>query len=143
VRYRRTIELPPAYPVNSRLILSFGVGKLLPERAGSANRPGMQALLDPPVRDAAIIYINGKRAGSLWHAPYELEITSLLKPGNNVLEVRVANTAINLLSGEAQPDYQLLWARYGRRFDPQDMDNLQPLPSGLIGKVELISRNAQ
>ena len=141
--YRRTIELPPSYPRNSRLILSFGVGKPLPEPAGSADHRGMQALLDPPVRDAAVIYVNGKRAGSLWHAPYELDITSLLKPGNNALEVRVANTAINRLSGEALPDYQLLWARYGRRFDPQDMNNLQPLPSGLLGKVELISRSAQ
>jgi hypothetical protein len=79
----------------------------------------------------------------LWHPPYELDITSLLRPGNNALEVRVANTAINLLSGEGLPDYRLLWARYGRRFDPQDMDHLQPLPSGLLGKVELISRSAQ
>jgi alpha-L-rhamnosidase len=141
--YRRTIELPPSYPRNSRLILSFGVGKPLPEPPGSADHPGMRALLDPPVRDAAVIYVNGERAGSLWHAPYELDITSLLKPGKNALEVRVANTAINLLSGEALPDYQLLSARYGRRFDPQDMNNLQPLPSGLLGKVELISRSAQ
>jgi hypothetical protein len=103
----------------------------------------MRALLDPPVRDAAVIYVNGKRAGSLWHTPYELDITSLLKPGNNALEVRVANTAINRLSGEALPNYQLLWARYGRRFDPQDMENLLPLPSGLLGEVELISRSAQ
>jgi hypothetical protein len=141
--YRKTIELPPSYPRNSRMILSFGLGKPLPEPPGSADHPGMRALLDPPVRDAAVIYVNGKRAGSLWHAPYELDITSLLKPGNNALEVRVANTAINLLSGEALPDYQLLSARYGRRFDPQDMNNLQPLPSGLLGKVELISRSAQ
>ena len=141
--YRRTIELTPSYPRDSRLILSFGVGKPLPEPAGSADHPGMRALLDPPVRDAAVIYVNGKRAGSLWHTPYELDITSLLKPGNNALEVRVANTAINRLSGEALPNYQLLWARYGRRFDPQDMENLLPLPSGLLGEVELISRSAQ
>jgi hypothetical protein len=41
------------------------------------------------------------------------------------------------------PDYRLLSARYGRRFVPQDMDNLQPIPSGILGKVELISRSAQ
>jgi hypothetical protein len=141
--YRRSIELPPSNPGNSRLILSFGVGKALPAPAGSATHPGMHALLDAPVRDAAVIYINGQRAGSLWHTPYELDVTSLLKPGKNALEVRVANTAINLLSGEALPDYRLLWARYGNRFAPQDMDHLQPLPSGLLGKVELIRRSAQ
>ena len=138
--YRKNIQLPPAYPRNTRLILSFGVGKPLPEAAESVNHPGMRALLDAPIRDAAAIYVNGKRAGSLWHPPYELDITSLLRPGDNALEVRVANTAINLLSGEALPDYELLWARYGRRFEPQDMDHLQPAASGLIGKVELISR---
>ena len=139
--YRKNIELSPSYPRNTRLILSFGVGKPLPEAAESANHPGMRALLDAPIRDAAVIYVNGKRAGSLWHPPYELDITSLLRPGNNALEVRVANTAINLLSGEGLPDYELLWARYGRRFTPQDMDHLQPAPSGLLGTVELISRS--
>jgi hypothetical protein len=138
--YRKNIQLMPAYPRDTRLILSFGVGKALPEVAESGNHPGMRALLDAPIRDAAVIYVNGKRAGSLWHPPYELDITSLLRPGDNALEVRVANTAINLLSGEGLPDYELLWARYGRRFEPQDMEHLQPAPSGLLVRVELISR---
>ena len=140
--YRKNVQLSPSHPRNTRLILSFGVGKPLPEVAESENHPGMRALLDAPIRDAAVIYVNGKRAGSLWHPPYELEITSLLRPGDNALEIRVANTAINLLSGKGLPDYELLWARYGRRFEPQDMDHLQPAPSGLLGKVELISRSA-
>jgi hypothetical protein len=139
--YRKNVQLPPSYPRNTRLMLSFGVGKPLPEAAESENHPGMRALLDAPVRDAAVIYVNGKRAGSLWHPPYELDITSLLRPGDNALELRVANTAINLLSGEGLPNYELLWARYGRRFEPQDMDHLQPAPSGIIGKVELISKS--
>ena len=139
--YRKNLQLPSSYPRNTRLVLSFGAGKPIPEAAESANHPGMRALLDAPVRDAAVIYVNGKRAGSLWHPPYELDITSLLRPGDNALELRVANTAINLLSGEGLPDYKLLWARYGQRFVPQDMDHLQPAPSGLVGKVELISRS--
>jgi hypothetical protein len=103
----------------------------------------MQAWFDPPIREAAVIFINGKRAGSLWHPPYQLDVTSLLKPGSNDLEVHVANTAINELAGQSLPDYRLLWSLYGHRFAPQDMENLQPLPSGLLGKVELISRSAQ
>ena len=140
--YSRTIHVA-SLPRGTHLFLTFGVGTPLPDPAGSAIHPGMQALLDPPIREAAAIYINGKPAGSLWHPPYQLEITSLLRPGSNDLQVRVANTAINLLSGEGAPDYRLLWARYGRRFVPQDMDNLQPLPSGLLGKVRLVSRSAQ
>ena len=139
--YRKNVKLSSSYPGDTRLILSFGVGKPLPESAESEDHPGMRALLEAPIRDAAVIYVNGERAGSLWHPPYELDITSLLRPGDNALEVRVANTAINLLSGEGLPDYELLWARYGRRFEPQDMDHLQPAPSGLLGKVELISRS--
>jgi hypothetical protein len=71
-----------------------------------------------------------------------LDITSLVKSGGD-LEVCVANTAINLLAGEPMPDYRRLWELYGPRFRPQDMDNLEPLPSGLLGKVELIAGTAQ
>jgi hypothetical protein len=141
--YTKLINLTLADLQGRRLLLDFGTGTPLPASTGSASHPGMQALLDPPIREAAVIYINGKRAGSLWHPPYTLDITTLLKPGSNDLELRVANTAINLLAGESLPDYRLLWARYGRRFVPQDMDNLQPIPSGILGRVELISRSAQ
>lgn len=141
--YRKTFNLSVDEPHSTRVVLNFGIGKPLPELAGSHDHPGMQARFDPPIREAAVIYVNGKRAGSLWHPPYELDITSLVKLGSNDLEVRVANTAINLLAGESMPDYRLLWERYEPRFTPQDMDNLQPLPSGLLGKVELITSSAQ
>lgn len=142
VTYRKSIELP-SVSKHAQLILSFGEGKPTVEPAATEDHPGMHAELDPPVRDAAIIYVNGKRAGSLWHPPYELDITSLVKPGNNTLELQVANTAINKMSGEAQPNYRLLWERYGQRFTPQDMENLVPLPSGLLGPVTLIKRELQ
>jgi hypothetical protein len=38
----------------------------------------------------------------LW-APYEAEITDLLKPGENTLELRVANTLVNLLERVERP----------------------------------------
>lgn len=141
--YRKSIHVSHADLRGKRLFLDFGSGTPLAEPAGSRDHPGMRALFDPPVREAAVVYINGARAGSLWHPPYELDITSLLKPGDNSVEVRVANTAINLLAGESLPDYRLLWERYGRRFVPQDMSNLQPLPSGLIGQIKLIGRPVQ
>jgi hypothetical protein len=50
----------------------------------------------------------------------------------------VANTAINQMAGRALPNYRLLWDRYGQLFVPQDMQNLQPLPSGITGRVTLI-----
>jgi len=43
------------------------------------------------------------------------------------------------MAGHALPDYKLLNLRYGERFQPQDMDKVQPIPSGLIGRVTLIA----
>jgi hypothetical protein len=51
--------------------------------------------------------------------------------------MHVYNTAINLLAGQPPRDYSELRAKYGRRFDPQDMDHLQPIPSGLFGPIQL------
>ena len=49
----------------------------------------------------------------------------------------MANTAINELAGQSLPDYKLLKLKYGDRFQPQDMENLQPLPSGILGQVRV------
>ena len=53
------------------------------------------------------------------------------------------NAAINAMAGRALPDYRLLDSRYGQRFTPQDMQNLQPLPAGLIGTVRLVARRGE
>jgi len=102
------------------------------------NQPGMRAWYDAPLRDAAVVYVNGKRAGSVWHPPYRIDIAPLLHGGANELKVVVANTAINSLAGRAPKDYTLLWAKYGKRFAPQDMDHLEPLPSGILGPLRII-----
>ena len=98
----------------------------------------MRAYLDAPVRDAAEVWVNGKLAGVVWHPPYRVDVTAQLHAGTNDLRIVVGNTAINELAGRALPDYRLLWDRYGRLFEPQDMHDLQPLPSGMLGPVTLI-----
>jgi hypothetical protein len=35
------------------------------------------------------------------------------------------------------PDYRLLNLRYGECFVTQDMDKVQPVPSGLFGPIQL------
>jgi hypothetical protein len=102
---------------------------------------GVRALLDPPLREAAIVLVNGVRVGSLWHPPYRLDVTRFLHAGANTLEVRVANTAINRMAGEPPRDFTALYAKYGKRFEMQDMDNLKPIPSGMMGPVRLIVAN--
>ena len=131
-----TIDAKTRHETDSSLYLDFGAGTPFEDK----RRPGasgMMALLDPPIREAAVIWINGNRAGSLWHPPYRIAISKFVHPGENQIEVHVYNTAINLLAGQPPRDYTALRARYGRRFDPQDMDNLKPIPSGLFGPIHL------
>jgi hypothetical protein len=97
-----------------------------------------QAAIDAPLRDAAVVIVNGSRAGSLWAPPYRLDISRWLKSGTNRIEIAVSNTALNLLSGRAEPDYRLLHLRYGERFQPQDTDGVVPQPSGLLQPPALI-----
>jgi alpha-L-rhamnosidase len=121
---------------NIRLRLDFGEGRSIPEQP---LRAGMQAWFDPPVREAAVVYINDKRAGSIWCPPYSVDVTSLLHTGRNTIRIIVGNTALNYMAAHSLPDYRLLNLRYGERFQAQDMDKIQPLPSGLLGPLKLIS----
>ena len=36
------------------------------------------------------------------------------------------------------PDYKALNARYGERFQPQEMNEIRPVPAGLLGPVTLV-----
>jgi len=135
--YTRSITIGHTPASGASLVLDFGSGTPTTD-----NRPiyanGLRALLDPPIREAAIIYVNGQRAGSLWHPPYRIDISQSVHTGENRIEVRVYNTAINLLAGQPPHDYSALYAKYGKRFEPQDMQNLQPIPSGLLGPIRLL-----
>jgi hypothetical protein len=121
---------------DTHVMLKLGEGT--PIKSADSKNPGMRALLESPVREAAQVFINGQLSGYVWHPPYQLDISKFVHAGKNELTILVGNTAINRMAGEAQPDYKLLNLRYGKRFDPQDMENLQPLPAGLFGPVQLI-----
>ena len=136
--YQKTFDLPPAYLApHASVFLDFGQGTII-EKPSPLGDHSMRAYLESPVREAARVYVNDQFVGSVWKPPYRVDLTSHLKAGNNSLRVVVGNTAINEVAGRAQPDYRLLRDRYGLRFVPQDMDNLQPLPSGITGRVSLI-----
>jgi hypothetical protein len=134
----RTYTASFARPAGKSVTLDFGPGTIVPGAQG--NKPGMRAWLDSPVREAALVFVNGRKTGSIWKPPFTLDITGALQDGANVIRLEVANTAINLLAGQSPPNYKLLNLRYGERFQPQDMDDLKPLPSGLTGPVQLIIR---
>jgi len=73
------------------------------------------------------------------NAEYEVEVSGLLHAGENSIRVVVGNLAINQLA-KGPPDYKALIAKYGDRFQPQDMDNVQPEPAGLFGPIWSIAR---
>jgi hypothetical protein len=101
-------------------------------------KAGMRAWLDPPIREAAEVFVNGQHVADLWHPPYAIDVTAAAHAGENTLELRVFNTAINELAGQSPRDYTALKARYGDRFQMQDMENLQPVPSGIRGPVQIV-----
>ena len=138
--YEKDFNLPAAVVQNSSsLRLDFGEGIPL---TPLSLRNGMQAWLDGPVREAAVVYINDVRAGAVWCPPYSLDVRKFLRAGQNKIRVLVGNTAMNYMAGHSLPDYRLLNLRYGERFQAQDMDKIQPLPSGLLGPVKLVPVNA-
>jgi hypothetical protein len=134
--YTKTLDLAANQVRGNSLTLDFGEGTPVP-KPDPLPEFNMRAYLDGPVREAAEVYVNDERVGVVWHPPYEIDITAMVKAGTNELRIVVGNTAINELAGQSVPDYRLLNERYGERFVPQGMDHLQPLPSGLVGRVRL------
>jgi hypothetical protein len=134
--YEKTAIIPAAM-LRPGLSVALDLGRPKPVEAGGP-RARVQAWVAAPVREAAVVRVNGRVAGSVWCPPYALDVTSLLRPGPNTIRIEVANTAINHMAGRALPDYRLLNLRYGTRFEPQDMDKVQPLPSGLFGPIRLV-----
>jgi hypothetical protein len=135
--YQMQVILPKPPPEIA--VLTFGEGTPIAtddRRSG----PGMRAMLDAPVREAAVVYVNGKRAGAVWCAPWELDVTGLLQQGKNTIRIEVGNSALNVMAGKPLPDYKALSAKYGERFQPQEMNLVAPQPSGLLGPVRLVIR---
>jgi hypothetical protein len=125
----------------------------------SLPRSGRRIYLDlGRVEVVASVRVNGKHAGVLWKTPYRAEVTGLLRPGENLIEIQVANLWVNRMIGDEQlpedsnrnPDGTLrewpTWLLEGRpsptgrytfttwRLWAKD----SPLqPSGLLGPVRL------
>ena len=115
----------------------------LPDPRVTRPGPGMHAWFDPPIHEAALVTINGKPAGALWHPPYRLDVSRLLKPGQNHIEIRVYNTALNAWSAQPPHDYKPLIAKYGDRFQMQDLDKVKPVPSGILGTIHLVQQEGK
>ena len=85
-------------------------------------------------REIARVKVNGREAGGIWTAPYEVQVTDLLRDGENNLEVEVCTSWVNRLVGDAAlPAAQRpTWISTGG-YKPTSALR----PSGLIGPVFL------
>jgi alpha-L-rhamnosidase len=133
VAYEKTVTIPKT---PKGIVIDFGEGQTVTP-TGPPGAPGMRALLESPVRESAVVFVNGQRAGTVWHPPYQLDLIRFMHAGENQLRIVVANTAINEIAGKSLPNYRLLNLHYGERFTPQGFEHIAPLPSGILGPVRL------
>lgn len=89
------------------------------------------------VGDVAEVFVNGESAGITWFAPDQVDIAQLVRPGNNTLEVRVANRWINRLIGDKQDGAE----RVTFVAAPTYRADAPLRPSGLIGPVRLLAED--
>ena len=136
--YEREVTVPDRFVQQGVAVkLDFGEGRIVPP--GRMGFAGMRAWLEGPLREAAVVYVNGKRAGSVWSPPYAVHVATLLQPGVNQIRIEVGNLALNYKAGRPLPDYRLLNLLYTERFTDQDMKNVKPQPAGLLGPVRLVA----
>jgi hypothetical protein len=109
--YRKTFEVSALRAPHSAIMLNLG-----------------------EVSDIATVRVNGKELGTLWLAPWEVDITAAVKPGENTLEVEVVNVWNNRLVGDAA-----LPAEQRQTFitAPTVKKNAPLQPAGLLGPVTL------
>jgi hypothetical protein len=137
--YTRDVNLPN--PVTNPVYLEVDGGKPMAPGARTGGR--VYAFYDPPIQAAALVTINGQPAGALWHPPYRLDVSKLLKVGPNHIEIRVYNTALNAWSALPPHDYSPLIAKYGDRFQMQDLNQVAPVSSGILGSVKLVTTTSK
>jgi hypothetical protein len=100
-------------------------------------KKGSEVWLDlGDVNNLAEVTVNGKNLGVVWHAPYRVNVTGVLKPGANMLEIKVVNSWVNRLIGDQQPGA----TKYTMADVKPYKANSKLLPSGLIGPVRVMAK---
>lgn len=96
---------------------------------------GSAYLLDlGEVKNLAEVFVNGQNLGVLWKTPFRIDVSKALKSGENQIEIRVVNTWVNRLIGDAQPGAQ----KTTFTTMPFYQANSPLMPSGLLGPVRVI-----
>ena len=111
--YTKKFDLPSNGAKEGRLILDLG-----------------------EVHEVASVRLNGHDLGVLWMRPARIDISSVVKPAGNDLEIKVVNLWPNRLIGDsALPPGQQLTMTNIHHFTKAS----HLLPSGLLGPVQILS----
>lgn len=87
------------------------------------------------VKNLAEVYLNGKYVQTVWKNPFVVDITNHFNIGKNTLEVKVINSWVNRLVGDAQPGVKKI------TFIPMPLfrADSKTEPAGLLGPVKINS----
>ena len=97
---------------------------------------GAQIWLDlGDVKNLAEVSVNGTPLGILWKAPFRVNVTAVLKPGPNSVEIKVTNLWVNRLIGDQQSGVTKKYTYTAQRFY---RETSRLLPSGLLGPVQVV-----
>ena len=88
------------------------------------------------VENVATVRVNGVGCGTVWTAPYRVDITAALRQGTNRLDIEVINTWANALNGAAKgkAPFEGIWTNGNYRMKQDIL-----LPAGLLGPLSLIN----
>jgi hypothetical protein len=76
----------------------------------AALKANQQVLLDlGTLNDIVSVKVNGKSLGVFWYPPYVVNVTDVVKPGINSLEITVTNNWANRLIGDEQMANDFEW----------------------------------
>ena len=134
-----TITAPESWTVNADEGIKYFSGTAVYEKnveiSGKLLGKQGRFILDlGRVGDMAEVKVNGTSTGLLWKAPYTTDITSLLKKGQNNIEISVTNQWTNRIIGDmnSAPEKKVLNASLMMR-----RGGILP-ESGLLGPVKLV-----
>jgi hypothetical protein len=117
------------YSGKARYIKAFQLKRSMFNRKSNA-----RILLDlGRVEVMARVYLNGQDLGILWTPPWQVDISSALKPGKNRLEIEVVNLWRNRMIGDRERPENERITRTNVEVKPEE----EVFPSGLIGPVIL------
>ena len=94
------------------------------------------------VAESARVWINGQEVAILWGIPFKVRIGEYVKKGENSIKIEVANLMANRIRCMDQQGIE--WRKFHEinfvniDYEPFDASGWKPMPSGLLGPVNLL-----